>query len=106
MSEGKNPLPKWILIISGLFALLEIFVSLALIFSPESVLETVDLQAKGVEYLVYMWAARQFALGFILGFSTFKKVHPHADNCIYFPFSHVCWGLFNWNFTERKFSCH
>ena len=76
MSEGKNPLPKWILIISGLFALLEVFASFALIFSPESVLETVDLHAKGVDYLVYMWAARQFALGFILGFATFKKSIP------------------------------
>ena len=76
MSEGQNSLPKWILIVSGLFALLEILVSFALIFSPESVLETVDLHAKGVDYLVYMWAARQFALGFILGFATIKKSIP------------------------------
>jgi hypothetical protein len=76
MTEGKRALPKWILIVSGLFALLEIMVSLSLCFSPQSVLETVDLSAKGVDYLVYMWAARQFALGFIFGFATFKKSIP------------------------------
>jgi hypothetical protein len=76
MTEGQRSLPKWILIVSGLFALLEIAVSLALCFSPQSVLETVDLSAKGVDYLVYMWAARQFALGFIFGYATFKRSIP------------------------------
>ena len=76
MTEGQGSLPKWILIVSGLFALLEIMVSLALCFSPQSVLETVDLNAKGVNYLIYMWAARQFALGFIFGVATFKKSIP------------------------------
>ena len=73
MKEGQKSLSKWILIVSGVFALLELMVSLALCFSPQSVLETVDLSAKGVDYLIYMWAARQFALGFIFGFATFKK---------------------------------
>ena len=76
MTEGQKSLPKWILIVSGLFALLELMVSLSLCFSPQSVLETVDLNAKGVDYVVYMWAVRQFALGFILGFATFKKSVP------------------------------
>jgi len=76
MKEGQKSLPKWILIVSGVFALLELMVSLALCFSPQSVLETVDLSAKGVDYLIYMWAARQFALGFIFGFATFKKSIP------------------------------
>jgi hypothetical protein len=76
MTVEQKSLPKWILIISGLFALLEIAVSLSLCFSPQSVLETVDLSAKGVDYLVYMWAARQFALGFIFGYATFKKSIP------------------------------
>jgi hypothetical protein len=75
MTEQK-PLPKWILIVSGLFALLELMVSLLLYFSPQSVLETVDLNAKGVDYLIHMWAARQFALGVIFGFATFKKSIP------------------------------
>lgn len=75
MTEQRS-LPLWILIISGLFALLEIGVSLSLCFSPESVVETVDLNAKGVDYLIYIWAARQFALGFIFAFATFKKSIP------------------------------
>jgi hypothetical protein len=76
MTEGQKSLPKWILIVSGLFALLELMVSVSLCLSPQSVLETVDLNAKGVDYLVYMWAVRQFALGFIFGFATFKKSAP------------------------------
>lgn len=76
MTEGQKSLPKWILIVSGLFALMEIGVSSALFFSPQSVAETVDLNAKGVDYLIYMWAARQFALGFIFAFATFKKSIP------------------------------
>ncbi|MDZ4716741.1 MAG: hypothetical protein SH819_14845 [Cytophagales bacterium] len=76
MTEEKKALPKWILIVSGLFAFLEVMVSFLLCFSPQSVVETVDLNAKGVHYLIYMWAARQFALGFIFGFATYKKSVP------------------------------
>lgn len=76
MTEIKKSLPNWILIVSGLFALLELMVSFVICFSPESVLETVDLNAKGIDYLIYMWAARQFALGFIFGFATLKKSIP------------------------------
>ena len=76
MTEGQKSLPKWILIVSGLFALLELMVSLLLCFSPESVADTVDLSAKGVDYLIYIWASRQFALGFIFAFATFKKSIP------------------------------
>lgn len=76
MAEEQKSLPKWILIVSGLFALLELMVSISLCVAPESVLETVDLTAKGVDYLIYMWAARQFALGFIFSFATIKKSVP------------------------------
>src|SRR3972149_7093166 len=76
MTEEQKLLPKWILIVSALFALMELGVSLSICFSPQSVLETVDLNAKGVDYVVYMWAARQFALGFIFAFATFKKSIP------------------------------
>ena len=76
ITEGQKSIPKWILIVSGLFALMELMVSVSLCFSPQSVLETVDLNAKGVDYLIYMWAARQFALGFIFAFATFKKSVP------------------------------
>jgi len=76
MSGIQRSLPKWILIVSGLFALLEVMVSLALFFSPQSVVETVDLNATGVDYLINMWATRQFALGFIFGFATYKRSIP------------------------------
>jgi hypothetical protein len=76
MTAIQKSLPKWILIVSGLFALMEIMVSFSICFSPQSVLKTVDLNAKGIDYLIYMWAARQFALGFIFAFATFKKSIP------------------------------
>lgn len=75
MTEQKSS-PKWILIVSGLFALMEIMVSVSLVLAPQSVLETVDLNAKGVDYVINMWAGRQFALGFIFAFATFKKSIP------------------------------
>jgi len=76
MTEPQKSLPKWILMVSGLFAFMELAVSVQLCLAPESVLETVDLSAKGVNYVIYMWAARQFALGFIFAFATFKKSVP------------------------------
>ena len=76
MTEGQKSLPKWILIVSALFALMEIMYCVSIFFSPESILETVDLNAKGVDYVVNMWTVRQFALGFIIAFATFKKSIP------------------------------
>jgi hypothetical protein len=76
MITEQKPLPTWILIVSGFFALMEIGVSISICISPQSVLENVDVGAKGVEYLANMWAARQFALGFIFAFATFKKSVP------------------------------
>lgn len=73
MTEVQKQLPKWILIVSGFFALMELMVSVSICFSPQSVLETVDLNAKGIYYLIYMWATRQFALGFVFGYATIKK---------------------------------
>ena len=73
MTPEIKSIPKWILIVSGIFALLGLIVSSTLIFLPESSLKTVDLKAKGVSYLIQMWATRQFAVGFIFGFATLKK---------------------------------
>lgn len=55
---------------------MELGVSISLCLAPESVLENVDLTAKGVGYVVEMWAARQFALGVIFGYSTLRKSVP------------------------------
>ncbi len=76
MSEAQKSIPKWILIVTALFALMEMLVSITICLSPQSVLETVDLNANGVYYLFYMWASRQFALGVILAFAAFKKSIP------------------------------
>ena len=76
MAEEKKSISKWILIVSGLFAILGFVVSSTLLFAPQSTLQSVDLNAKGVTYLISMWAARQFASGFIFGFSTLKKSIP------------------------------
>ncbi len=76
MKEEQKSIPKWILIVSGLFGLMEIMVSLAMYFSPHSVIDTVDLTAKGVDYLISMWASRQFALGIIFIYATVRKSIP------------------------------
>jgi len=76
MSEVKKTLPTWILVVSALFAIMEIMVSFAIYFSPLSVVETADLSANGVQFLFYMWSVRQFALGIILGFATIKRSIP------------------------------
>jgi hypothetical protein len=72
----KQRLPLWILIVSGFFALLEAGGSMALFFAPQEVFETVDFGSKGVYYVIYMWAIRQFALGFIFAFATLKRSVP------------------------------
>jgi hypothetical protein len=76
LSELKRTLPKWILLVSGLFALLELLVSVSLFVAPEAVMESVDFTAKGVDELFHMWATRQLALGVILAFATWKKSVP------------------------------
>lgn len=76
MLEEHKSLPKWILIVSSLFAVMELAVGVQLFFSPQSVLETVDLTANGVDYVMSMWAVRQFALGFIFAFATWKRSIP------------------------------
>ncbi len=91
MNEVQKPLPKWILIVSGLIAVMELIVSVSLCIAPESVLESVDLSAKGVQYVIYMWAARQFALGVIFAYATFKRSSPMLTLAyIFFLVMFVC----------------
>lgn len=73
MNDLQRPLSSWILIVSGLFALMEFFAAIALCCWPESVAEKVDLGANGVLYLIHMWAARQFALGVIFAYATYNR---------------------------------
>lgn len=74
--ESEKQLPIWLIIVSGLFAALEIMVSLSIWFTPETVVEAATLKSNGVIFLTRMWAVRQFALGCIIGFSTWKKSVP------------------------------
>ena len=76
MAQEQKVVPKWILIVSGLFALMELIVSMSLFFSPQSIADKVDLNAKGVVFLIFMWASRQFALGCIFAYATLKKSIP------------------------------
>ena len=76
MANKEKSVPVWILVVAVIMGLLQLFVSSSLVFSPQTVLKTVDLGAKGVTYLSYMWAARQLALGFIFLFATLKRSVP------------------------------
>ncbi len=76
MNTKQSTLPNWILIVSGLFAILELLVSIALFVAPESMMETVDFKATGVDDLKNMWAIRQLALGVIFAWATIKKSVP------------------------------
>ena len=76
MTTTRNSISTWILIVSGFFALMELMVSVALYVAPETVVENVDLTAKGVGFVVAMWAVRQFALGCILAVATYKRSVP------------------------------
>lgn len=75
MDPTKN-LPLWLIIVSGMFAALEIMVSFSIWFTPETVVEVSTLKSNGVIFLTRMWAVRQFALGSIIGFATWKKSTP------------------------------
>ncbi len=76
MTQEQKALPKWILVVTGLFALMELGVSLSLFLSPQSMADKVDLNAKGVEFLIFMWASRQLALGVILAYATIRRSIP------------------------------
>jgi uncharacterized membrane protein len=73
MSSSQILLPKWILIVSGIFAALEMGAGITLAFAPQTIADKVDLSAKGVDFVVAMWASRQFALGVIFAYATFKR---------------------------------
>ena len=75
MSHSHRPLPTWTLIVSWLFALLELVNGVSLFITP-ALLEMVDVTAKGVDAVIRMWAVRQFALGVILLVGALKKSRP------------------------------
>lgn len=66
----------WILVVSGLFAVMEIGAAVSLFFFPETMADQIDLAATGTRFLMYMWATRQFALGAILAFAILRRSGP------------------------------
>lgn len=71
MADNQKSLPKWILIVSGIFALLELRVSFQLYFAPESILRLLNL-----------W------------FCDIEKVHSNAYNCLCFLLIMILGDLF------------
>jgi hypothetical protein len=69
-------IPLWIRIVSGLFALLGIFVGISLYTSPETFMPDIDFKATGTHYLAQMWGARQIAIAGIIAFSVFRNSSP------------------------------
>jgi len=84
MNNKNIQIPKWVLVVSFLFALLGFMVSFTLLFAPENAIETVDLNVKGVDYLIQMWAVRQFTVGFIFLYSVLKKSKPMLNTAYIF----------------------
>lgn len=62
-------MPLWIRIVSGLMALLGMFVGISLYISPDAFMPDIDFRANGADYLAQMWAARQIAIASVIAFS-------------------------------------
>lgn len=71
-----SQVPLWIRIVSGLIALLGIFVGISLYVSPEAFMPEVDFTATGSHYLAQMWGARQIAVAAIMAFSVIRGSSP------------------------------
>lgn len=69
-------IPLWIRIVSGLIALLGIFVGISLYLSPEAFMPEIDFTATGIHYLAQMWGARQIAIAGIIAFSVLRGSGP------------------------------
>lgn len=68
--------PLWIRIVSGLIALLGIFVGISLYLSPGTFMPEIDFTATGIHYLAQMWGARQIAIAGIIVFSVMRNSAP------------------------------
>jgi hypothetical protein len=84
MTQTQNSLPKWILIVSALVALMEIGGSIFMCLSPESMADSVDVAARGVSFILCLWSVRQFALGVIFAYATFRKSAQMLSVCYLF----------------------
>ena len=73
MQQSRKSVPTWILLISGILAIMEIGAGVALFAAPDFLADTVDLGARGVYYLIQVWATRQLAIGILFAYATWKK---------------------------------
>ncbi|HQQ98400.1 MAG TPA: hypothetical protein PLX35_14110 [Cyclobacteriaceae bacterium] len=73
MTEQEKTPATWILVVSALFALMELVAGITLFFFPETMADQIDLTAMGIQFLMSMWATRQFALGVTFAVSVFRK---------------------------------
>ena len=69
-------IPAWITIISGLIALLGLFVGASLYLSPGTFIPNIDFTSANIRYLTEMWAARQIAIAAIIGYSVVRQSIP------------------------------
>ncbi|MEZ5308568.1 MAG: hypothetical protein R2684_15595 [Pyrinomonadaceae bacterium] len=76
ISEKTNSVPLWIVLVSLAYALLTLVGVATLVFSPERVLEGVDVKAKGILFLTNIWATRNLAVGAVLAYSALKRSAP------------------------------
>lgn len=76
MNQHTSPPATWLIVLTYLFAAMEIMVSFSIWSNPQAIIETLDATASGVGFLAKMWAVRQLALGAILAFAAFKKSRP------------------------------
>lgn len=66
----------WIRIVAILIALLALFVGVSLYVSPASFIEHTDFTVKEILFLAHMWAARQIAIGLVVGYAAIVKSVP------------------------------
>lgn len=101
MTETE-PLPTWVLIVSGFFALMEIGVSISLCVAPESALENVDLQTKGGGIRGRDMDRPTVCLGSYFWIRNFQKICTDADRSLRFLSRYVHRRSRDWRIAARN----
>lgn len=70
---SKQPVARWILVVSFLIALLGLFVGGSLYVSPQTFIPNADFSSAGAHFLAQMWGARQVAIAGMLGFGVLRR---------------------------------
>ena len=70
---NENKIPMWVAIVCGIIALMGLFVGGSLYISPGTFIPNIDFSSPDFKYLTNMWAARQVAIAFIIGYSLFRR---------------------------------